>query len=280
MPQLFRLTADDAFFLHELSLSAGWSTTLEMWRLMLRLSLCSCYGHRSEDGTIISSSAIFKCDSLASLGMVLVRPDCRGRGLAREAVTRCLADAPRLPVMLIATEYGFPLYSKLGFKAVGQERRFTSASHTANISEPDGACRIESLEKSDFDGVCSLDEKSCGANRGEILAALAAQATKCLVLRRDSRVSGFGFCKEQAGICAIGPVTALNTEDAALLAARLISGFAVTQIDAPSGNDGLSEILTGWNFKVTESLPVMLLNAEALPGTRSNIFAIASRAFG
>ena len=128
---LTRLETADIPRLMEVSGSAGWATTAGTWGALLGVDCGAFYGHRSAGGEIVSSAGVFNYGGLASLAMVLVKPAYRERGLARELIKHCLAQLPpTAPVMLVATELGLPLYTRLGFKTVGETHRMFLAGST------------------------------------------------------------------------------------------------------------------------------------------------------
>ena len=55
--------------------------------------------------------------------MMLVASRYSGRGLGRRLLTHVLAEAADATVFLCATEYGRPLYEKLGYEATNMIRK-------------------------------------------------------------------------------------------------------------------------------------------------------------
>src|SRR5207249_5116527 len=110
---------EDAPALLDLSESIGWPHVLGDWQTALAAS--EIFGQRNGDGKIVSSAGIYSFGpQLAALALVLVREEFRRRGLARAAIVRCLEQVPGVPVMLVATEFGQPLYESMGFQTVEQ----------------------------------------------------------------------------------------------------------------------------------------------------------------
>jgi len=279
---LCRFSIADCGQLLALSQSVGWPTSIETWRTFLSLPCGICYGHRTPEGQIISSAILFSFDpDLSSLAMVLVHPEYRKLGLSGETIRRCLSHvSAHVPVMLVATEYGFPVYTKFGFKTVGGIRRFVRVPAGMIPSAVCEKYHIEPFVGDDLPQLCELDRQACGATRNDVLAVYVRQAAKCLVLRSSSGIVGFGLCVERDGVCAVGPVIAPDIQGVGLLVSRLVSAVLPAQLDVPSDQEGMIAILQSWGFCAKDDLPVMLLNAKKLPGDRKNIYAIASRALG
>src|SRR5713226_2659997 len=100
--------------------AAGWNQTPEDWVNVLALEPQGCWVEEQGGEVVASTTAICYGQELAWIGMVLVRPDHRGRGLARGLMEHCLAWLAARhvrQVKLDATDMGRPLYQKLGFHA-------------------------------------------------------------------------------------------------------------------------------------------------------------------
>src|SRR6185436_5697982 len=116
-PPLVEVTEADTAALRAVSGSAGWPHSVDDWRAVLESA--RVFAHRAHDGEVISSGAVFPLGpALAAIGMIIVKPAHRGRGLARAMMLRCLACLGSAPpaFVLIATPQGRPLYEHLGFE--------------------------------------------------------------------------------------------------------------------------------------------------------------------
>ena len=56
---------------------------------------------------------------VGTIGLVLVAPDCQGRGIGRALMTALIDDSGSRALMLNATAEGLELYKKLGFVSTG-----------------------------------------------------------------------------------------------------------------------------------------------------------------
>lgn len=280
--ELIKLKAADVPRLLEVSGSAGWATTAETWQAMLGVRGGVFFGHRLPGGEIVSSTGIFNYGKLASLAMVLVKPAYRGRSLAKELIKHCLAQLPpAVPVTLVATELGLPLYTRLGFKPVGQTQRMFLTGGTGRPANAACGGSIRPYTAADFPGVLGADAAALGFEReGAIRACIGAPGT-CFVLTDGNKVTGFAAAKDGPGTRAIGPVIAPDDEAALCLVDNLLAANgAKVQIDPLTGHTGFLKALTARGFAVESTAPIMLLNGETLPGRRESIYAIASRAYG
>ena len=60
---------------------------------------------------------------VATIGLILVAPECQGRGIGRALMKALIADSGSRALMLNATAEGLPLYEKLGFVSTGLVRQ-------------------------------------------------------------------------------------------------------------------------------------------------------------
>jgi len=231
----------------------------------------------------MSSGALFDYgDSLRSIGMVLVAPPHRRRGLARAVMDRCLSMAGRRPTMLIATAMGEPLYVDLGFAEVGRVARMACDSAAAGAVSAARGERLPSISTADVHAVLELDRMACGADRSALLRSLLARAAATAVVRPASgAIRAFGIALRQRDQLVVAPLIAPNTSDAVTLFLSLAGGCAgPVRLDVPTRQEAFLSALAALGLTQGPSAPIMLLGAGSLPGRREQIYAIASRGFG
>jgi GNAT superfamily N-acetyltransferase len=274
VPLIEPLVRRDAAELRVLSQAIGWTHTDDDWRTILEVG--RVFGHRAHDGGFLSSGALFEYGpSLASIGMILVTPASRGRGLARAMMRHCLTAAGSTPVTLIATEQGEPLYRSLGFVDVERVCRVLVAG---GVPAP----RLAPITARDLESVTRLDAETCGGDRHALLVALLARAEASAVVNDErGRIRGFGFAVRQAGRLAIGPVAAREADDALTIVRSLAAGHdGEVRVDVPTRQTRVLEALTELGARPSADAPVMLYGAPTMPGRRDGIYALASRGFG
>lgn len=274
VPRIETLGHGDARELRVLSQTIGWAHTNDDWRTILGIG--RVFGHRADDGGFLSSGALFEFGpSLASIGMILVTPASRGRGLARAMMRHCLAAAGSTPVTLIATAQGEPLYRRLGFVEVERVCRVLVAG---GVPAP----RLAPITARDVESVIRLDAETFGGDRRALLAAFAARAEASAVVSDErGRIRGFGFAVRQAGGLVIGPVAARGADDALAILRSLAAGHGgEVRLDVPTRQTRVLEVLAELGARPSADAPVMLYGATAMPGRRDGIYALASRGFG
>lgn len=283
--RLEQLKIEDAGQLLALSQQAQWSQTLEDWQAMLKVG--SFFGHRSEEGEIVSSAGIF-CygKTLASIGMVLVRTDMKKQGFGRKVVEQCLAVLPEsnMLVTLVASPEGFLLYKKLGFETIAQLYKFSAEKVYLpdRLAENQTEYELSSFTENSLKEAVALDQKVNGADREQMLKARLEQASGGVIVRDPTgKLSGFSLSVKQRQALIIGPLVAPNAEIAIRMIHFLASDFSgIVRLDVPEHQTQLLEWLPGCGFEETTVSPVMLLNGEKLPGDREFLFGITNVTFG
>ncbi len=270
---LERFSAADLGALSRLPATVGWADTEADWRTILATGLA--FGHRNQEGEIISSGVLFLFDEVATIGKMIVHPDCRGRGLAREVMTACLAA--RSPTIrhttLIATPLGEPVYLRLGFSEIGRIHKLFAPSLPPSLQA--GVTSPARLDEARV-----LDFEAFGADRGLLLAGRLAQSTASATLRDEHGTpTGFAMVTEAIGFSTIGPLIAPSL-DGALRLVRALGTPARLRIDVPASQPAFVEALQREGFAQVDFPPEMSLGGTRAPGNRTKLFALASQAVG
>ena len=164
------LCAGDLAAAVELSSIAGWNQTEDDWRMLMDLAPERCFGIAADGVLVATTTLLCYGRQLAWIGMVLTKPEYRGRGFARTLVTHAIKSADCMgikTVKLDATEQGQHLYKSLGFQAEGLVERWSRAG-ISNPCLPGGTFR--------FDQQVASDLAAFGADRSIVLEALATRS--------------------------------------------------------------------------------------------------------
>jgi len=269
--------AEDAKRLVAVSESVGWAHRLEDWQGILESA--RVFGHRHADGDLISSGAVFPFGAaLAAIGMIIVKPEHQGRGLARAMMDRCLGclGSPAPVFMLIATPQGRPLYEQLRFEGVDHVQKLVRAGVQSLRPAIEG--EIVPLDGLADDVLYRLDADAFGADRRRALASRIRCRRGGALLRRHGTVVGFGLSSGPGAMVPWAPVIAPDSAGAAALILHLAEDEASVRIDVPVGQRELIAALVANGFEPGDVAPVMLLGGRRLPGRRERLFATANRA--
>ncbi len=206
-----------------LSRAVGWPHRSQDWAMMLPLS-CGHVAVASEGGKPRLVGTALRSQfgpTLASISMVIVAQEWRGRGLGRALVTAAL---PRdtVAVRLVATPSGRPLYASMGFQdraRVAQHQGLvTQADDPDRSAGADGAGTVRWAEGRDLDRIQALENRSHGGDRTALMTWLAAQG-RLAVLGQGGQVAGFAGGRRFGHGWVIGPVVAPTPEAAQQLIA-------------------------------------------------------------
>lgn len=281
--RLVELQRQDIPGLIALSDSIGWD--YDEPDLVTILSAGRVLGHKTEQGTIVSSSAVLPYgDRLASIGMVIVHPAYQGRGLGKAAVQACIGAAGEQPaVMLIATKEGEPLYEKLGFHAVTCVHKMVADRYSSAFPVHEaGQYEIEPFNGTCLDQVHRLDRWAVGAERHTFLNSRIRQAKQGVVLRdKNKQMIGYGLAVAGPVHLILGPIIAPNSEAAACLIHHLAAGHdGRLRIDVPDEQRALLPYLRQCGFERATRPPVMFLHGRQMPARNGTLYGIAAQIFG
>jgi len=174
----------------ELSTIAGWNQTKDDWRMLMDLAPPGCFGIDANGELVATATLLSYGKQLAWIGMVLTKPEYRGRGFARALVTHALesADSKGIStVKLDATEQGQRLYESVGFQAEGSVERW-SRPGTSNLPVAGGEFCSDQLS--------ALDLAAFGADRSAMLEKLAERGhvyagTSAYLFARAGRITAY-----------------------------------------------------------------------------------------
>ncbi|WP_284286059.1 GNAT family N-acetyltransferase [Alicyclobacillus fastidiosus] len=265
-----------------LSESVGWDYDESEIRTIMISGLV--YGHKTMAGEIVSCAAIIPYgDNLASLGMVIVHPNYRRLGLGKEVTIRCIQSVPRsVPIMLIATPEGKPMYERLGFKSVDSIQKYLCDSYHPPRNTDVIDYSFAPYHPSHLPGIIKLDQSACGANRKKFLSVRVQQAKQAITVQnREGDIVGYAFSIQGTVNLIIGPVVAPNYKVASHLLHKLaIANESRLRIDIPKEQGEFGSILVERGFQMVSSPPIMLLNGDDLPARDRTLFGIAAQVFG
>ncbi len=165
------MTLDDLPAAMRLKQAAGWNQTEQDWINLLTLEPEGCWVYEAGGAVAGSTTAFCYGAQLAWIGMVLVLPEFRRRGIARALVEHALEFLRRRGVRLVkldATAMGQPLYSALGFRDECPIERWGVEAAV----ETEGAAAAEPSRLRDAGEITSLDRRAFGADRLAVLRQL------------------------------------------------------------------------------------------------------------
>ncbi len=235
-------------------------------------------------GKLIASAAIILYgEAFASIGMVIVHPDYKGRGIGKAITSSCMNSvSARTPIMLIATEEGKPLYEKLGFRSVSYVSKYICNSYNADDHCVGNENYMMNYEVGDLEKIIKIDGYAFGTNRKEFLKKRIMQSEQCIVVKdKEQSVLGYGLSIQTPENKIIGPIVAKNDEMAMRIVHDLAKGHNdKLRIDVLEGKKGFMKVLEITGFKKVNTPPIMMKNSGQLLKRNNELYSIAAQIFG
>lgn len=189
------------------------------------------------EGEPVASISVVKYEpGFAFLGLYIVRPEWRGRGLGWALWQHGMASASGRQVGLDGVVEQQPNYRKSGFELAWRNVRHEGRG---GASAPDDA-RVVDLAAVPFDAVCAYDNAYFPAERTSFLRAWLTQpdaAARGWV--EDGRLQGYGLIRRCRSGWKIGPLFAEREHIAECLFLALCARASVEEpvyLDLPEAN--------------------------------------------
>lgn len=264
--------------------TAGWNQTEDDWRRLLRLGPRGCFAGVVGGRLVATTTTTTYGRTLAWVGMVLVDPGFRRRGIAT-ALVRAALDSLEAEgvgaVKLDATPEGAPVYESLGFEAELQIERWvgTAGGRTLQAVAP-GDTGPSQLSAQVFE----FDRYAFGADRSELLQFLSDEACVWPSLRVGvgGRLRGYALARRGSRATYVGPVVAEEAESAALVLGDVLARLGAGQVyvDVNTTFEGAAQELAARGFTKERELIRMRRGERTSAGTSRSVFAIAGPEVG
>lgn len=246
----------DTHLLHALSAGVGWPHRPADWDFLRQVG--QGIGAVDEIGRVFGSAMWFpQGEDFATVGLVITTPRAQAQGAGRWLMEQVMERCKGLNLTLNATRAAYPLYLTLGF-----QQEATVFMHRGNVSgvpdlEPPQGIMSE-LPNNQIGEISACDTLGFGVNRARVLAKLSEISVTCVLLR-NGKVAGYAMRRAFGGLQVIGPIVAVNDDDAIQLAVwhlRAMKGHQV-RIDTREETGAFADLLAQCGFAVTETTITM-----------------------
>jgi GNAT superfamily N-acetyltransferase len=268
---------------------AGWNQTEEDWQRFLDANPDGCFvaewnGHVA--GTV---ATIIYGTALAWIGMVLVDPQFRGKGIGTALLTKAVddLDARRIPcVKLDATPEGRPIYERQGFQmeyAIDRCVLKRPDKPGTPVATPEGMQMTNSAWTKAIDSILTIDREVFGADRSALLESVARAAPEFVITRhRGSHLEGYGLGRRGSRADHLGPWVASSAPAAREILECFLarSQRDVVFADVAKENPWVPELLVEHGFQPSRSLIRMYRGHNRYPGEPERVCAILGPEFG
>jgi predicted GNAT family N-acyltransferase len=261
----------------ELSMEQSWPHREEDWDLLLETGEGIVL---ERDGRVVGSALAWRYGKdHASVGLVIVREQERGKGLGRRMLEEMLERLKGRTVFLSATDDGVDLYRKLGFEEFGRIAQHQGMAPTMPLADVVRNQRVRPIGRADRD-IPALYSRAGGVDRSALLATLSANGST-VVLERDYEAVGFALMRRFGHGRLIGPIVAPDLQGAQALATHWLgsNAGAFCRIDAVDAT-GFSEWLTEVGLPPVGSVTRMVRGPFAGGSGPAQVFGISLQAYG
>ncbi len=260
---------------------AHWNQTESDWRRLLKLDPQGCFAAGFDGHVVATTTSTAYEAELAWIGMVLVDPGYRRRGIATQLM-RAALDGLRArgvaTVKLDATPAGRRVYEELGFVHESLIERWQG------IARPAAATGCAVLSRKLWSELLALDRQAFGADRSTLLDSLAAGScvAPLIVSAPNGNLRGYALARRGTTACYVGPLVATDEQAAVTLLDGMLTQLAGRNVyvDFNTSFRVSAEILARRGFIKQRDLIRMRYGRESGAGTSPSIFAIAGPEVG
>jgi GNAT superfamily N-acetyltransferase len=272
------MNLDDIAMAMRLKDDARWNQTEADWRRLIAASPDGCFVAVGPDSIVGTVTTIIYAGRLAWVGMVLVAPHHRGRGIGTALLKHAIAylDARGVrSIKLDATPAGKPLYARLGFVSEYDIERWSLSR-----ADVDSATAFEKIE---LDDMLSWDRQIFGVDRSEILLSFHKEAPQfSVVARRGAELEGYAFGRRGSLADQLGPWVAVSEAAAAVTLDQFLrrSSRETLFVDCVNRTVWSRSLVKSRGFTFVRPLTRMYRGSNDCPGVPKLVGAISGPEFG
>jgi GNAT superfamily N-acetyltransferase len=248
-----------------LAVSREWTPEEHKWGLLFEVG--EVYGIDDPDGGLAGMVTLTRFGTeVSGIGMMVVAAKYERQGLGTRLMTHALQEAKTSSVWLTATDFGRPLYERLGFRAISRSGQFFGEfeKRVTKVSRP--------MSTSDLDAVVALDTEVFGASRKELLTQLLTFADQMRVIDGPAGPVGYGAAWPNSGTTVVGPVVADDLDMALTLIAELAGDVdGIVRLDLDHSRPDVLEWADEHGMERGSTTAVMVYG-DPLPGDRKRLF--------
>jgi GNAT superfamily N-acetyltransferase len=264
-----------------LSKLAGWNQTESDWRRLLKHDPQGCFVACLNNRVVGTTTSTAYGTDLAWIGMVLVDPGYRRRGIATQLMQGTLDNLGARGVKTIkldATSAGRVVYAALGFVDETRIERWTGAERPIGKTD----CQVWTQQARPK--VLALDRRAFGAERSALLGSLVADSSvpPLTISASDGELHGYALARRGTVACYVGPIVATDRNAAASLLDGMLDQLDGRDvfIDINTAFEVGAQIVAARGFVKQRAFMRMRIGLESNAGTSALIFAIAGPEVG
>lgn len=271
------ITVADIPGLHQLSVAAGWAHRPEDWEFVLQMG----EGVFAADqiGRIVGSAMFYPLsEDFGALGMVIIAPRLVEHGTSHWLIEHMIVRAGERDLTVAAIPDAYPVYISFGFRA-GPTVFQCQGIVAGNSTVIPGA---RQMQPDDLSAVHQLDTRAFPVPRARILD-LVMPMSSGTVIEKDGCITGFALRRPFGRGQIIGPVVALDDDDAiALVAPHLAAcegSFVRVDTREPEGGR-FRNYLHSAGLKLHDTVISMARGSERTAPGPQRVFSLLNQGVG
>ena len=265
---------------------AGWNQTAADWKRFLEASPEGCFA-AEEDGKVCGTATTISFENrFAWVGMVLVDPEYRNRGIGTRLLERAIEHLHDLKIPAIkldATPQGKPLYEKLKFVSEYEIERWTLRRSSSEAAKAPGSGVRHSVSQGLLESIYKTDQEIFGADRSLLLKSLHEDAPEFTSgIWNAGVIEGYAFGRRGSFADQLGPWMARDASTARQLLETFLahSWRELVVVDYLKSNAIAGGLLKTLGFSYSRALTRMYRGSNNHPGRSELLCAILGPEFG
>jgi GNAT superfamily N-acetyltransferase len=268
-----------------LSRLAGWNQTASDWQRFLDASPDGCFVAEIDGRVCGTATTISYEECFAWIGMVLVDPEYRKRGVGTHLLGKTVEylDRRGIPTLkLDATPQGQPIYEKMGFLTEYQIERWILKKPPDQIAKP-AKSDFSALTEDQLLAILEKDRDVFGADRSQLLRSLHGENPDLTIGVSDQDIPrGYALGRRGSFADHLGPWMAESWTAAEKLIHEFLarSSRETIIVDCLTENSFAMKLLRECQFARSRSLTRMYRGPNDSPGDPDSLCAILGPEFG
>lgn len=262
--------------------AAGWNQCPNDWLAFMSLEPAGCFVGEVEGSVVSTATTINYAGRFGWIGMILVDPAFRRRGIATEMMDRCIRylEAENCACQkLDATDAGAKVYEKIGFQVEYEVERWVREPSPV-FSQESGV--VSPFRVEDVGLVAQMDEQAFGADRTRLLRWYARNTCTGFAIRTNGAIRGFMLGRPGSAAYQIGPSVADTAGTARQILTAAVARVSDQRIivDIPMANAEAAALLRDFGFSPSRVLKRMHRGGNPFPGDPDRVFCLSAFEFG
>lgn len=264
---------------------AGWNQAEIDWQGFLEIEPTGCFVGELDGKVVTTATAFNWANRFGWIGMILVEPEFRRRGIATRMMLQTIAylESDGCSCQkLDATDAGAMVYGRMGFQTEYNVERWLLNRPDLQLAPSPDAQEIVFISEQNLPAIEVLDEVAFGASRARLLQRYLRKGRFSFAFGNPGNPRGFVLGRQGSNAYQLGPLVSETPEVArSLMHAALVATAGTPVItDIPVGNPGSTTLVESFGFERKRVLNRMYRGGNPYPGQPERIFCLAGFEFG